>query len=250
MMKSSLRNSTASASHLSMKTVFLILFVVAVGAGLFVFSFMSSKGNIFINGFLQKFKSPNSVRTDSPPSGEVPYGDENLDTDKQYQEAMRNIIQGTLYNSPFGYTLTLPFGWHIVNRLTLDDRDGQREAFSPYSDKEVDQMLTNDPYNPNYYIEMEIRDNPKNVSLTEWTTKSNYSPQGVGQQNFDTTLAGYPAVKVIGNQGGGYVDYYVKAGNKVFNPGYFYTEDEQWKSPSQLSIRIFEDIISSFTVQN
>jgi len=244
MKKPAMKENTASTKPLIIKTVLLTMFVILAGAGLFVFGFQISKGNVF--NIKRTTGSQNNVRTGSPTPSEVPYGDENLDTDEKYQEAMRNIGQGTVYKSPFVYRITLPSGWHVVDLLTFDDKDGKREAFSPYSNEEVDQMLKNDPYNPNYYLEVEIRENPNNVSLSDWTTKSNYSPQALNQQNFDTTLAGYPAVKVVGNQGDGYVDYYVKVGKKIFNLGYFFTESEQWKSPFQFSIKVFEDIISSF----
>jgi hypothetical protein len=247
MKKSALKKSTASMTPLVIKTVLITACLILGGAGLFLLGFRISKGNIF--PAKRTTDTQNTRRTDSTIPDEVPYGDENLDTDEKYREAMRNVGQGIPYTSPFGYTLILPSGWHVVDRLTFDDKDGKREAFSPYSDEEVDQMLKNDPYNPNYYIEVEIRENPKNVSLSDWTTKSAYSPQAMGQQNFNTTLAGHPAVKVIGNQGDSYVDYYVNVGNKVYNLGYFYTESEQWKSPPQFSIKIFEDIISSFALK-
>jgi hypothetical protein len=236
MKKTSLRATSPSGNPIVVKTVIITTLVILVGAGLFVLGLKSGKGNTMMGGIR---------RSDAVP-GEVPFGDEDLDMDKQYQEAMNNVGQGTLYASPFGYTVILPKDWHAVDTLTFDNEDGKREAFSPYSNAEIDEVLKNDPYNANYYLEVEIRDNPKNISLAEWTTKSDYSPQAMGQQNFDTTIAGYPAVKVIGNQGDAYVDYYVKVGTKVFNLGYFFTEGDQWRSPSQFSIKVFEDIISSF----
>jgi hypothetical protein len=137
-------------------------------------------------------------------------------------------------------------GWNKINSLSMNNADGMREVFSPYTEEQVKKLLSEDPYNPNYYLEVEIRKNPKNIPLSEWTTNSNYSPQAMGQETFDTKIGTLPAVKVVGNQGSAYVDYYLSANGNVYNLSYFFTNDEQWKSPPEFSLDTFETMIDSF----
>jgi len=173
-------------------------------------------------------------------------GDETLGTDPAYIAAMNKVPETTTYTSPFGYTINLMKGWRKIDKLSFDDVNGKSEAFSPYTDDQIENMLTTDPYNPNYYLEVEVRENPQNISLSEWTTNSKHAPQAVGQESYDTVVGGIPAKKILGNQGTGYYDYYISANGKIYNLGYFYTTEKQWKSPPEMSIDIFQTMIESF----
>jgi hypothetical protein len=241
----------ADTKKIIIKTVLVtsLLFVVAIG--LVILGYVLNQRQNEIKKLIGKSTTPTvkpgdvSSQPTTKPIGSDE-GDENIGDDPAYIAAMNTVPEMTTYTSPFGYTIKLMKGWRNIVSMTIQNADGKTEVFSPYSDEQFKKTLNEDPYNPNYYLEVEIRENPKNVPLLQWTANSTYSPQAMGQENFDTTVGGYPAVKVIGNQGTGYYDYYISANGKIYNPGYFFTEDEQWKSPTDFSLDIFETMIDSF----
>lgn len=229
-------------SSLILTTVTITILILVLGTGLFYLGYRTGSSS-------QPVSKP-SVKDLSlkNPSGEVPYGDEDFENDPEYKQAMEFDASTGLFTSYFGYALTLPAGWQTVPNLTFSDAYSQKEAFSPLTADEIISQQMKGPYNPNYYLEVEVRDNPDNVSLTEWTTNSNYTPQGLNQQVLSTKVGIYDAVKVTGNQGDGFVDYYIACCGKVYNLSYYYSGEGEWQSPATLTPEMFEEIISTFTL--
>ncbi len=219
----------------------IVIAVLAFGIGLFFLGYKMPKSDI--SGKRSETATPQTQNTD------VPYGDEDFQSNPDYKKAMEYDPQTGLFTSYFGYSLMLEPGWKKIDSMTISDGSLKREAFTSLSDKEVKSYTGEDPYNPSYYLEVEITDNPDNVSLDQWTADSNYSPQGLGQQVTSVKIGAYDAVKINGNQGEGYVDYYISQGNKIYNLGYFYNaSDGQWQSPPGFTPEVFEKIISSFYI--
>lgn len=177
---------------------------------------------------------------------EVPYGDETIGEDPNYREAMETDPETGNFVSYNGYSLSLPTGWRKLASASTETT----EIFSSLSDSEIQNIMNEDPYNPSYYLEVDVRDNPNGVTLDEWATNSNYSPQGLGQSVSSVMIGPYQTVKVTDNQGDGFVDYYISKDGKVYNLGYFYNPTDQWQSPSGYVPELFENIIASFTVAN
>lgn len=160
------------------------------------------------------------------------------------------INNSTLYEGE-GYTINLPNGWNKSVALSRVDLQGVTDVFSPLDGVEIDKMLTDNPLNPSYYLEVNILDNPKNITAKDWVTNTKYSPQGKGQIVTETTLNEVTAVKVVGNQGKGYIDYYLYNNGKIYNIGDFYSpNDPTWPTPSKVTLKDLQSIVESFKLNN
>lgn len=170
---------------------------------------------------------------------------------EQYQTEKANPgYEGQLYkNEKMNYSINLPKNWRKLEKSSYKDKYGQADVFSPYTDEQIDEIIKKDPYNPNYYLTIELRDNPKDASLYDWVTKSEFSPQSAAQKEEEATIDGIPAFKVLGNQGPGYTDYYFFLHESVYNLSYYYNPtDALWASPKEFTKKTFEDIIATFKI--
>lgn len=219
--------SSSNNNSVVFKTIIFTIIILISGVGVFYLGY--------------QYGLNNTTKT----AAEVPYGDEDLGNDQDYKSAMEKDPDTGRFVSYNGYSLVLPSGWRKINNMSTD----LSEVFSSLSDTEIESIVSEDPYNPSYYLELDVRDNPDGVTLEEWATNSNYSPQGLGQIVKSVKLGSYDAVKVSGNQGDGFVDYYISQNGKMYNLGYFYNpQDPQWQAPSGLTSDVFENIISSFVI--
>lgn len=152
----------------------------------------------------------------------------------------------TYTNNEFGYSIKLPFNWRLSKELSIKTDKENIEKFTSLSIEEVSKIQKQDAYNPSYYLEIEIKDNP-GVNINEWASDSRYSPQGADQKITETLMSGIPSVQVLGNQGQGYVDYYLYNQGKIYNLGYYYLEnDPTWERPPGITKETFDQILSNF----
>ncbi|MDO8657273.1 MAG: PsbP-related protein [Candidatus Levybacteria bacterium] len=152
----------------------------------------------------------------------------------------------TYENRELSYSIKLPNDWNLSKELSIKQREDSLEKFTPLSENEVSEISKQDAYNPSFYLEIEVKDN-QGININEWASNSKYSPQAADQEITETLLNGISSVQVLGNQGKGFVDYYLYNEKKIYNVGYYYLEnDPTWGRPSGITKEIFEKIISTF----
>lgn len=239
------------------KTLFIILVIILIGVSLFLSGYWLSQNKLKLaytkqGKNAQKENAPiqisptNQFPTMVDSMREVPYGDEDFESDPAYRRAMEMDTENDRFASYYGYSIALKPGWRKIDSFSYADNSVKREVFSPLQDQEIKNIQNEDPYNPNFYLEVEIKENPDYIPLLEWIDKN--TPQSIYQKKSPTKVGNYDAFKVIANQGEGYVDYYISFQDKVYNLGYFYTTGDQWKSPQEFYPQLFEEMIFSITI--
>lgn len=159
----------------------------------------------------------------------------------------QNLLTNSASYSGNGFTINLPKDWHLTSSLSFAGNGETTETFTPFSDDEVQKALDENPYNPNFYLEIIVKDNPKKIDLKTWATNSKYSPQGLGQKVSEVEINNQKGVLVEGNQGKGFVDYYLENDGKIYNLSYYYNDnDSEWKTPSKIKLSDLKSIVSSF----
>lgn len=148
------------------------------------------------------------------------------------------------------YTIKLPPNWSKSTKLSFKDSTTEREAFTPFSNAQITQQLEKDPYDPSYYLEIEIRDNPDKVTLQQWTNDTKYTAQSSYMKRSQVQINENTAIKITGTSSQPDVDYYLSHKGKVINISYYYSKtDPMWISDDQFSQEIFESIVHSMKLK-
>lgn len=226
---------TSNKKSLILKTVLMTLFCLIIAAGLIFLGFWYGQRQV------APPPSPDAIK--NPLSTEVPFGDEDLDTDLEYQQQMQQLTdQGaqdktaswsTYSNTTYGFAFKYP------PPVYLKETSGENYAHLYLSQNEI--------YIPEVYgglltpVEIHIQEG---ATVAEKVTEaqSNFYPDTLISESLPPSLQG---TRIKGIMQGMYEgetlqEVFIKISKGVLTITYF--------SPQDFPLPLFEDILKTFRV--